>query len=807
MNLLRCLLTACLVLLLAACGSSSDGRSDNGAGTPTAVGSNGGQVRGGDGVVLDVPAGALAQTTTLQIAPDDAGAPPLPALPAGLTLSGPVVALTPHGTTFSVPVELSMPRGDIEADARVWLLKTNEDRSGWQQFEARVVGDRVVAPITGFSNVRLIKYCVSCGVPAPPVIATPPRSGEVDEGGYVLLTVDAVGVGPFTYQWLRDGAALPGETGRAIVVNPVTLADSGMGLSVIVTDARNQTVRSAEAVVTVRPLAPRVVSEPADAQARVGGPAEFAAGTVSGLRQTLRWQRSNDAGANWTDLAEFTARLALPAVTAADDGALFRLRAENARGSVLTRAATLTVLPRLDPPVFGSITPFNAVPAGQGATFVARFTGAELEYAWERRAPNSGTWAAVPGADAATLTLTAVTLADSGTHFRASARNASGSATSSEARLDVHAPVGSLPQRLAGGRAHSLGLANDGRLWGWGSNVAEQLAPAARGAVLAPAALHGWDNVAVFAAGSDTNFVLLDTGVLYAWGTNRFGEALHFDPAPTIAAPQAVFGTGVTGRALAAGPLGALAMGLSGPSPTLAWGIGYYGDGQLAFARDQVPVPRRLEPTLVRAALGERHALGLTAGGGVVAWGVNGDGRLGLGHRTAQLAATPVPTLAGIVDVAVGEQHSLALNSFGQVLAWGGNGVGQLGGASTAAALDLPRQVPLPAPAMAIASGRRHVLALTTDGRLYAWGHADRGQVGHGSAGATEVVATPREITGGWTPPLRAVGAGQHHSLVLDAAGVVWAWGANDEGQLGDGTRTDRAVPAAVPGLSLGELR
>lgn len=798
------LLTAvALSLSLAACGGGG-GADGDAAATP--VGSAGGRVGGGNGFVVEVPPGALAQTTMLKIEQGDAGAPPLPTLPAGMELQGSIHALTPHGTVFSAPAELSLPRGDIAADERVWLLKTNADQSGWQQIEARIVGDRIVAPITRFSHAISVRMC-SCAAPTPPVISTPPRGGEVDEGGYVLLTVDAIGDGPLAYQWLRDGARLPGETGRAIVINPVTMSDDGMQLSVQVTNADNLGVRSAAAVVKVRPLAPRVVSEPQDVQARVGGPAEFRAGTTSGIGQTLQWQRSDDGGSNWTNAPSRNARLDLAAVSTADDGALFRLRAENARGSVLTREARLTVLPRLDAPVFTSITPFNTVSVGQGTSFVAIFSGAELEYRWERRDAGGSTWTVVPGADSATLTLAAVTLADDGTRWRASARNATGNATSPEARLDVHAQIGSLPQRLSGGRAHSLGLGNDGRLWGWGSNLQQQLAPAASGDALAPLALGGWDNVAAFAAGSDFNLVLLDSGVLYGWGGNRLGEAVYFDPADSVPTPQAVFGTRVFGRAVAAGTRTALAMGLNLPSPTIAWGTGYYGDGRLAFRRDEVPVPRRIEPTLVRAALGDRHALGITATGGVVAWGYNGDGRLGLGHRGAELTATPVPTLAGIVAVAVGEQHSLALTSFGQVLAWGGNAFGQLGGASADATVDLPRQVPVPAPAMAVASGRRHVLVLTTDGRLYAWGHADRGQVGHGVAGLTEAVPVPREISAGWARPLRAVAAGDEHSLVLDAAGVVWAWGANDSGQLGDGTRADRAAPAPVQGLTLGSLR
>lgn len=799
---------AVLCAALAGCGGGGSGGANPPAGT--AVGSSGGSVEGAagaEGLRLDVPADALATTTTLTVTRSDDGAPPLPALPAGMTLGPTVYALTPHGTAFSRVVTLSLPRGDVPAGARVWLLKTNEDRSGWQQIEARVVGERIVAPITGFSNISYA-YCNSCRISAPPVVSTPPRSGTVQEGGYVLLSVDAIGDAPLRYQWFRGNFLMPGETGRAVVVNPVALSDDGMQLTVEVTDAQGRSVRSAAAVATVRAIAPKVVSDPADAQARDGGMATFAAGTVSGLPQTLRWQRSAD-GVNWADVpggVGSAARLVLAPVTAADDGAQFRLNAANGVGSVTTRAARLTVLPALQPPALVAYTASVARPVGRSASFVTEFSGAELKYAWERSDDAGTTWQPVAGADAATLTIAAVTLADDGARFRATARNDAGNASTPAAVLTVSAQAGGLVDRLAGGRAHSLGLHNDGRLFGWGGNAASQMARAAGGPLLAPQLLGGLNNVAAFAAGGDANLVLLDSGVLHAWGDNTLGQALYFDRATTVTTPQPVFGTSVTARAVAIGPGTALAMGLSLPAQTLTWGTGFYGDGQRATARDEVSVPRLVDPALVRAAPGPAHSLGITGTGAVVAWGENVYGQLGLGHRGAALTATPVPTLTGIVSVAVGTRHSLALGLDGLLWAWGANDVGQLGGATTLPALDVPVRVPMATAVVAIASGREHALALLADGRLFAWGRSDRGQVGHGFAGNSEVTA-PREITAAWTRPLRAVAAGDRHSLVLDAAGVVWAWGANDQGQLGDGTQTDRAVPVAAPALNLGALR
>jgi alpha-tubulin suppressor-like RCC1 family protein len=48
------------------------------------------------------------------------------------------------------------------------------------------------------------------------------------------------------------------------------------------------------------------------------------------------------------------------------------------------------------------------------------------------------------------------------------------------------------------------------------------------------------------------------------------------------------------------------------------------------------------------------------------------------------------------------------------------------------------------------------------------------------------------------------VSAGERHTCIVSADGSAWCWGANESGQLGDGTVTDRGTPVQV--LGLGDL-
>jgi alpha-tubulin suppressor-like RCC1 family protein len=77
---------------------------------------------------------------------------------------------------------------------------------------------------------------------------------------------------------------------------------------------------------------------------------------------------------------------------------------------------------------------------------------------------------------------------------------------------------------------------------------------------------------------------------------------------------------------------------------------------------------------------------------------------------------------------------------------------------------------------------------------VWAWGPNNQfGQQGIGGTGSFVPVTQIQTLSG-----VKAVAAGDFHSLALLADDTVWAWGNNDTGQLGDGTTTDRNTPELV---------
>jgi YD repeat-containing protein len=188
--------------------------------------------------------------------------------------------------------------------------------------------------------------------------------------------------------------------------------------------------------------------------------------------------------------------------------------------------------------------------------------------------------------------------------------------------------------------------------------------------------------------------------------------------------------------------------------------------------------------------------LAVNQDGRVWAWGQNTSGQLGDGTSSNRSAPIELPAFStsSAVAVSAGQAHTLALTEDGRVWAWGWNAYGQLGDATQ---LDRTAPVQLPAfsasPVIAVSAGTTHSLALTSDGRVWAWGYNGNGQLGDGM---TTSRATPTEVA--LAPRIVRIAAG-NHSLALAADGALWAWGLNSWGQLGDGTTSVRYLPIRVP--------
>ncbi len=200
-------------------------------------------------------------------------------------------------------------------------------------------------------------------------------------------------------------------------------------------------------------------------------------------------------------------------------------------------------------------------------------------------------------------------------------------------------------------------------------------------------------------------------------------------------------------------------------------------------------------PDIVAVTAGLSHTCALNAAGSVLCWGDNTYGQLGTGTRTLG-ASNPYPrSVSGLTAakaVAAGDAHTCALTTDGWVMCWGSNAYGQLGDGTTVSQLAPVTVTGLISGVQQIAAGGTHTCALTAAGGIKCWG---------------DQTALPEDVPG-LTSGVSAISAGFMHTcaIVGDAAagGAVQCWGANDTGQLGNGTTTASSTPVAVQGLDSG---
>jgi alpha-tubulin suppressor-like RCC1 family protein len=98
-----------------------------------------------------------------------------------------------------------------------------------------------------------------------------------------------------------------------------------------------------------------------------------------------------------------------------------------------------------------------------------------------------------------------------------------------------------------------------------------------------------------------------------------------------------------------------------------------------------------------------------------------------------------------------------------------------------------------------VAEGHGHSLALKNDGTVWAWGWNRDGELGDGT---TTQKNTPIQVVGkdgkGSLTGVKTIASGKSHSFAIKDDGTVWAWGRDRDGELGDGTRTNRNTPVQV---------
>ena len=209
-------------------------------------------------------------------------------------------------------------------------------------------------------------------------------------------------------------------------------------------------------------------------------------------------------------------------------------------------------------------------------------------------------------------------------------------------------------------------------------------------------------------------------------------------------------------------------------------------------------------PTIAVSGGDSRHTCAITPHGVVWCWGRNHSGQLG--NNTTTISATPVRVydsgavfLDGVMDICVGSEHTCAVKEDGTVWCWGDGTYGQLGVGDSIdriRAFSVLDQDGNPFDgAVRVACGHGHTCAVKEDGTVWCWGQNSAGQAGSPNTGRVE---NPELVGGLAGQTVIGVTAGHSHTCALTSAGEMWCWGDNTYGQLGDGTVTASSLPVHV---------
>ena len=299
--------------------------------------------------------------------------------------------------------------------------------------------------------------------------------------------------------------------------------------------------------------------------------------------------------------------------------------------------------------------------------------------------------------------------------------------------------------------------------------------------------------VSMLAVAGSSSCALLEDGAVWCWGA---GAIVGSEPVGS-ATPVRVEGLseGIVAIAMAGGR----SCAVSAAGAVVCWGYG--AESPLEPNEfSSVPVAvTGLSGAATGVTVGEGHACALLSNGTIECWGSNAAGQLGTGAISDNLAEpASVIGIDDAIEVVAGVTHTCAMRASGALYCWGNNNFGELGTVLGASFDPVPKEVSAVGQVIGVAPGWDHTCALRVDGTVSCWGNNFRGQLGDGTQNDNPYPNTVPGLSG-----VTAIDSTLDHVCAVLAEGGARCWGTNLDGQVGNGESGDFAQtsPAEVAGL------
>ncbi|MCM2344320.1 MAG: hypothetical protein NDJ24_07145 [Alphaproteobacteria bacterium] len=349
-------------------------------------------------------------------------------------------------------------------------------------------------------------------------------------------------------------------------------------------------------------------------------------------------------------------------------------------------------------------------------------------------------------------------------------------------------------KRVSAGSGHTCGVRSDDTMRCWGSNSNGKLGDNTLTSRTVPTALYSggvWKYMDV--GGNNTCGIRLDD-VLYCWGSNNYSQ-LGENTAPETAVPLPLTGN-TSWKQVSIGTYSAC--GIKSDDKLYCWGENYEGEMGYGAQYDYSSQPGEVSGggswKFLSASNGRYHTCGIKSDDTLWCWGAN-DGRLGDNTTTRRLVPTAVSGGGTWKFVSGGSAFTCGIKSDDTLWCWGINGSGQLGDNSITTRL-VPTAVNGGGTWLTVSAANGYACAIKLDNTLWCWGSNSDGRTGLNTAAGTTLVPTQVSGGGSW----QQVVTGYNATCGLKTDGSAWCWGTNWYGNLGDGTYDDSLVPVAVSG-------
>ena len=364
------------------------------------------------------------------------------------------------------------------------------------------------------------------------------------------------------------------------------------------------------------------------------------------------------------------------------------------------------------------------------------------------------------------------------------------------------------------GFQHSIAIKSNGTLYTWGVDNESQLGQGTINANVSTPTQVGTDtDWEVISGGYNHTMAIKTNGDMYTWGGGSSGQL--GDGAGTRRANPTLIGSSSWSKISAGSYTSA---GILSNGSLLTWGDSASYKTGTGDTIDVLVPTITLSGSWLDTKLHSNSGIALKDDGTVYAWGVNTKGPLGDG--TFDTRPTPIQISTEVYSkIDAGNTHTLAIKSDDSLFAWGDNTYGQLMDDSTTDSFNpvqkvLSKEEPklyledsrISNKAYTINNtvtsitkytkinvGSSHVLALKENGIIYTWGNNNYGQLGNGD----NIISNTQLQLGSdnnWTD----ISVFAYSNIALKSDGTIWVWGANDYGQLADGTVLSSNIPLQV---------